>query len=159
MPRLSISIAQTHAFVLLLYPQYYSKFRKFFVWLFGFFSTKREKEDNSEFIHPTMWLDAARPRLGASEGWRPWTLRATPSLWKSNLTSSLVWHCETKCANRRALFSVSEFSSVWEQVWNESCYYPHLLTTGKIKDLNIKHGWFSPSIKSIWAILLFILNE
>lgn len=73
---------------------------------------KREKGDNSEFIDPALRLDAARTRLAASESWAPWTPRATQSLWKSNLTSSLVWHCKTKRPNQRVLFSISVTSRV-----------------------------------------------
>lgn len=83
-----------------------------FSWFGVFFFPKRETGDNSEFIHPILRLDAARTRLGASESWAPWTPRATHSLWKSNLTSSLVWHCKTKCPNQRAVFSISVTSWV-----------------------------------------------
>jgi len=48
-----------------------------------------------------------RKVLGAPGSWASQMPRAAHSLWKSNLTSSLVWHCRTKCPNQRVLFSIS----------------------------------------------------
>lgn len=115
-------------------------------WLVGVFFLKREKGDNSLSIQLWGWMLPAQG-LVLQNSWAPWTPRATHSFWKSNLTSSLVWHCKTKCPNQRVLFYFSDFLSAWKQVWNKRCYYPHLQTTGEREDLNIKHGCFSTLYK------------
>lgn len=73
--------------------------------LFWVFLTNREQGNNNEFIHPALWLGEYQDKAWCFRK-LSMKLRATHPLWKSNLTSSLVWQGNRKCPNQRLLFSV-----------------------------------------------------